>query len=157
MPGWWKAGSDQWGWASRWTMPSCRSTVLLKMLHMEAKPIFVDAITAMSIQDAIGIVKGEDNAATEYLRNSTSAELIKKFQPVISKSLDRVQATRYWADVINTYNKIPFVQKVNPDLTAYVTGMAIDGLFIMISKEEKKIRKDPLARTSELLRKVFGN
>jgi hypothetical protein len=124
---------------------------------IEAKPIFVDAITAMSIRDAIGIVKGEDNAATEYLRNSTSAELIKKFQPVISKSLDRVQATRYWADVISTYNKIPFVQKVNPDLTAYVTDLAIDGLFIMISKEEKRIRKDPVARTSDLLRKVFGN
>jgi hypothetical protein len=123
----------------------------------EAKPIFVDAITAMSIQDAIGIVKGEDNAATEYLRKSTSLELNKKFQPVISKSLDRVQATRYWADVINTYNRIPFVQKVNPDLSAYVTGLAIDGLFIMISREEKKIRKDPLARTSDLLKKVFGN
>lgn len=124
---------------------------------MEAKPIFVDAITTMSIQDAIGIVKGEDNAATAYLRNSTSAELIKKFQPVISKSLERVQATRYWADVINTYNKIPFVQKVNPDLTAYATGMAIDGLFIMISKEEKRIRKDPVARTSDMLKKVFAN
>ncbi len=123
----------------------------------EAKPIFVDAITAMSIQDAIGIVRGEDNAATEYLRKSTSAELNKKFRPVISKSLDRVQATRYWADVINTYNKIPFVQKVNPDLTAYVTGLAIDGLFIMISREEKRIRKDPVARTSEMLKKVFAN
>ena len=123
----------------------------------EAKPIFVDAIKAMSIQDAIGIIKGEDNAATEYLRKSTTTELNKKFQPVISKSLDRVQATRYWTDVINTYNKIPFVQKVNPDLTAYVTGLAIDGLFIMISKEEKKIRKDPLARTSDILKKVFAN
>ena len=123
----------------------------------EAKPIFVDAIKAMSIQDAIGIVKGEDNAATEYLRKSTTTELNKKFQPVISKSLDRVQATRYWTDVINTYNKIPFVQKVNPDLTTYVTGLAIDGLFIMISKEEKKIRKDPLARTSDILKKVFAN
>lgn len=123
----------------------------------EAKPIFVNAITGMSIGDAIGIVKGEDNAATAYLRKTTSEELRTKFQPVIRNSLDKVQATRYWSDLINTYNKIPFVHEVNPDLSAYAASKAIDGLFIMIAKEEKKIRKDPLARTSDLLKKVFGN
>jgi hypothetical protein len=68
-----------------------------------------------------------------------------------------VDATKYWSDLINIYNKIPFVKKMNPDLTAYVTERAIDGLFIMIAKEELKIRRDPMARTTELLRKVFGN
>jgi hypothetical protein len=123
----------------------------------EAKPIFVDAITGMSIADAIGIVRGENNAATEYLRKTTTPDLKSKFTPVIKTSLDKVQATKYWSDLINIYNKIPFIQKVNPDLSAYVTGKAIDGLFVMIAKEEIKIRKDPLARTSDLLKKVFGN
>jgi len=123
----------------------------------QAKPIFVNAITAMSISDAIGIVKGPDDAATSYLRNTTSPDLRLKFRPEIQKSLDKVQATKYWKDLITTYNKIPLVQKVNPDLAAYVTDKAIQGLFVMISKEEKKIRKDPVARTSEILKKVFGS
>jgi hypothetical protein len=122
----------------------------------QAKPVFVNAITAMSIQDAIGIVRGADDAATSYLRRTTSPELKSKFKPEIQKSLDKVQATKYWTDLISTYNKIPFVQKVNPDLAAYVTDKAILGLFVMISKEEKKIRKDPVARTTEILKKVFG-
>jgi hypothetical protein len=122
----------------------------------QAKPIFVNAITAMSISDAIGIVKGPEDAATSYLRNTTSPDLRLKFKPEIQKSLDKVQATKYWKDLITTYNKIPMVQKVNPDLAAYVTDKAIAGLFVMISKEEKKIRKDPVARTSEILKKVFG-
>jgi hypothetical protein len=123
----------------------------------EAKPIFVDAIKGMTVKDAINIVKGENNAATMYLKNTTSPELNNKFQPIIKTSLDNVNATRYWSDLIKAYNKIPLVKKMNPDLTAYVTGKAIDGLFIMIAKEELKIRKDPVARTSELLKKVFGN
>lgn len=123
----------------------------------EAKPIFVSAISSMSISDAIGIVKGTDNAATQYLRKTTSTELTSKFKPVIKTSLDKVNATKYWTDLINTYNKIPMVQKMNPDLAAYVTDQAIKGLFIMIAKEELKIRKDPVARTTELLKKVFAN
>jgi hypothetical protein len=123
----------------------------------QAKPIFVNAITAMSISDAIGIVKGPDDAATSYLRNTTSPDLRVKFRPEIQKSLDKVQATKYWKDLISAYNKIPFVQKVNPDLAGYVTDKAIQGLFVMISKEEKKIRKDPVARTTEILKKVFGS
>ena len=123
----------------------------------EAKPIFVAAIKGMTVRDAINIVKGANNAATMYLKNTTSPELINKFQPIIKTSLDNVNATRYWSDLITIYNKIPLVRKMNPDLPAYVTQKAIDGLFIMIAREELKIRKDPMARTSELLKRVFGN
>jgi hypothetical protein len=123
----------------------------------EAKPIFISAIKGMTVKDAINIVRGSDNAATIYLKNTTSPQLIDKFKPVIKSSLDNVNATKYWSDLITIYNKIPLVKKMNPDLTAYVTGKAIDGLFVMIAKEELKIRKDPMARTSELLKKVFGN
>jgi Protein of unknown function (DUF4197) len=123
----------------------------------EAKAIFIAAIKGMTVKDAINIVKGQNNAATMYLKNTTSPELKDKFQPIIKTSLDNVNATKYWNDLITAYNKIPLVKKMNPDLTAYVTDKAIDGLFIMIAKEEVKIRKDPMARTSELLKKVFGN
>ena len=123
----------------------------------EAKPIFVSAITGMTITDAINIVKGPDNAATEYLKRTTTTGLTDAFKPVISDALEKVNATKYWDDLINTYNLIPFVKKMDPDLSGYVTTKAIDGLFVMIAKEELNIRKDPLARTSELLKKVFGN
>jgi len=123
---------------------------------IEAKPIFLAAIRGMTVKDAINIVKGENNAATVYLKNTTSPELITKFQPIIKTSLDDVSATRYWNDLITLYNKIPLVKKMNPNLSEYVTQKAIDGLFVMIAREELKIRKDPVARTSELLKKVFG-
>jgi hypothetical protein len=122
----------------------------------EAKPIFIAAIKNMTIKDAVNIVKGEDDAATKYLKTSTSPDLNKKFQPPIKVALDKVYATKYWGDLIQAYNKIPFVKKMNPNLTEYVTGKAIDGLFVMVAKEELKIRKDPVARTTELLKKVFG-
>jgi Protein of unknown function (DUF4197) len=124
---------------------------------IEAKNIFITAIKNMTVRDAINIVKGTDNAATMYLKNNTSPELIGKFKPIIKTSLDNVNATKYWSDLIGIYNKIPLIKKMNPDLPQYVTQKAIDGLFIMIAKEELKIRKDPAARTSELLKKVFGN
>ncbi len=124
---------------------------------VEAKPIFIAAIKGLSIRDAINIVKGADNAATVYLQNTTSPELKSKFQPVISTSLDNVNATKYWSDLVTTYNKIPLVKKMNPDLAVYVTDKALNGLFVMIAREELKIRRDPMARTSELLKKVFGN
>lgn len=123
----------------------------------EATPIFINAIKNMTITDAINIVKGNNDAATQYLKKNTSPELNTKFQPPIKASLDKVYATKYWGDLVRLYNKIPFVKKMNPDLTAYVTGKAIDGLFVMVAKEELKIRKDPVARTSDLLKKVFGN
>ncbi len=122
-----------------------------------AEPVFVSAINGMSIGDAVNIVKGNNDAATRYLEKTTSPELKVRFSPVIKASLDRVDATRLWADVIRQYNQIPFVKKQNPDLTAYVTDKAIAGLFVMVAKEEAKIRKDPAARATELLKKVFGN
>lgn len=122
----------------------------------EAKPIFIAAIKSMTIQDAWGILKGEENAATNYLRRVTSAQLKEKFSPVIQNSLDKVSATKYYGDIVNRYNRIPLVEKVNPDLNSYATERALDGLFIMIAKEEKNIRQNPLARTTELLKKVFG-
>jgi len=123
---------------------------------ISAQPIFVAAITGMNISDAIQIVRGPNDAATQYLAKTTTPELRAKFSPVIKSSLDKVDATRLWADLINAYNQIPFVTRQNPDLTAYVTDKAIGGLFTMISKEELKIRQNPAARTTELLKKVFG-
>jgi hypothetical protein len=122
----------------------------------EAKPIFINAIKQMTVQDAWGILKGEDNAATEYLKRTTSSQLREKFKPVIANSLDKVEATKYYSNIVTTYNKIPMVEKINPDLNDYATTKAMDGLFFLIAGEEKKIREDPLARTTELLKKVFG-
>ena len=122
----------------------------------EAKPIFITAIRSMTIQDAWSILKGEDDAATQYLNRTTSAQLKEKFKPVIQNSLNKVQATRYYGEIVTRYNQIPLVQKVNPDLDDYATDKAIEGLFLMIAKEEKNIRDNPIARTTELLKKVFG-
>jgi Protein of unknown function (DUF4197) len=122
-----------------------------------AEPIFVTAVKNMSISDAVKIVGGKNDAATRYLATTTTPELKTKFTPVIKASLDRVNATKYWEELIRAYNQIPFVMKQNPDLTAYATDKAIGGLFTMIAKEELKIRQNPAARTSELLKKVFGS
>lgn len=121
----------------------------------EAKPIIVQAIKNMTVRDAINIVKGKDNEATNYLKKNTFDSLYQKFIPPIQTSLEKVNATKHWSTVISRYNKIPMVQKVNPDLDDYVTRKALDGLFIMIAKEEKKIRDKPLARVTETLKKVF--
>jgi len=122
----------------------------------EAKPIFIAAIRQMTIEDAWGILKGEPDAATQYLKRTTTAQLKEKFKPVVQASLDKVSATKYYGEIVTKYNSIPTVQKVNPDLNDYATDMAIQGLFTMIAKEEKNIRQDPLARTTELLKRVFG-
>lgn len=122
----------------------------------EAKPIFISAIKSMTIEDAWAILKGNDNAATEYLKKTTSGQLKEKFKSVIQASLNKVNATKYYGDLVTRYNKIPLVNKVNPNLDDYATDKAIEGLFLMIAKEEKNIRQDPVARTTELLKKVFG-
>ena len=122
----------------------------------EAKPIFVSAIKSMTIEDAWAILKGEDNAATQYLRKTTSTQLKNAFRPVIQNSLNKVNATKYYGDLVSRYNRIPFVEKVNPNLDDYATDKAVEGLFVMIAKEEKNIRMDPVARTTELLKRVFG-
>ncbi len=121
-----------------------------------AQPIFVSAITGMNITDALQIVGGKEDAATQYLARTTGTQLKEKFKPVIKSALDKVDATRLWAELISAYNQIPFVSRQNPDLTAYVTDKAISGLFTMIAKEEIKIRQNPAERTTELLKKVFG-
>jgi Protein of unknown function (DUF4197) len=123
---------------------------------MEAKPIFIAAIQQMTIQDAWGILKGEQNAATEYLKRTTSAQLKDRFKPVIKSSLNKVNATKYYGDLVSTYNRIPTVDKVNPNLDDYATDLAIQGLFTMIAKEERNIRQDPLARTTDVLKRVFA-
>ncbi len=122
----------------------------------EAKPIFITAIRSMTIQDAWNILKGEDNAATEYLKRTTTSQLKEKFRPVIQNSLNKVNATKYYSDLVTRYNQIPFVEKVNPDLNEYATDKAMEGLFLMIAKEEKNIRDNPVARTTDLLKKVFS-
>jgi hypothetical protein len=123
----------------------------------EAKPIFITAIRSMTVQDAWGILRGNNDAATQYLKRTTSAQLKEKFKPVIQNSLNKVNATKYYSDLVTKYNQLPLVQKVNPSLDDYATDKAIEGLFLMIAKEEMNIRANPVARTTELLKKVFGS
>jgi len=123
-----------------------------------AAPIFVDAIKSMSIQDAFGILKGDDSAATTYLRGKTTASLTTAFRPVIETALQNTNATKYWKDVFETYNRLPTtINKVNSDLSGYVTEKALTGLFYQVALEEQKIRKDPAARVTDILKKVFGS
>lgn len=124
-----------------------------------AAPIFSNAVKQMSFQDALGILKGSDTAATGYLRGKTNIELSNAFRPVIEESLKKVDATKYWNTLITSYNKVNILgggQKINPDLSAYVTDKALSGIFTQVAIEEKNIRKDPLARTSDILKKVFA-
>ncbi len=123
----------------------------------EAKPIFLTAIREMSMADASALLMAkEPDAATAYFKIETSPSLQERFQPVIRASLEKTGATRHWNDIISRYNKVPFVKKMNPDLAAYATGKAIDGLFTEVAREELKIRQNAAARTSPLLQKVFG-
>jgi len=121
-----------------------------------AAPIFIDAITQMTITDALGILKGGDFAATNYFKQKTTDPLTKSFRPVINNALAKVDATKYWSDVFSVYNKFA-AKPVNTDLSAYVTSKAIDGIFYQVGLEEQKIRKDPAARVTDLLKKVFGS
>lgn len=123
----------------------------------EAKPIFISAIKQMTFADATNILLGRDNeAATQYFKRVTSEQLRGKFQPIIEASLSKVGATRNWTDLMTRYNKIPFVTRINPDLKAYVTQKAIDGLFVEIAQEELKIRNNISSRNTSLLQRVFG-
>jgi hypothetical protein len=117
--------------------------------------IFWNSIQQMSITDGLQILKGSDTAATSYLKKTTTTELTSKFKPVIDSSLKKFDATKYWADVFNAYNKVS-LKKVNPDLTGYVTEKALSGLFYNIALQEQKIRNDPAAQVTEILKKVFG-
>jgi hypothetical protein len=122
----------------------------------KAKPIFVNAIKQMSFADAMQIVTGDQNAATEYLRQATQDQLYKEFNPVIVKSLDDFGARKYWSDAVNAYNKIPLINKVNPSLDDYVTQQALTAVFNMVAEKEKNIRTNTAERVSELLKKVFS-
>lgn len=118
--------------------------------------IFVNSIKQMTIQDALGILKGGDFAATDYLKRTTTIQLITAFKPIVSHSLQYVNATKYWKDVFTVYNRLSS-NPVNTDLTDYVTQKTLDGLFYHIGLEEQKIRNDPAARITDILKKVFGN
>ena len=122
-----------------------------------AKPIFVDAIKSMTLSDAIGLVRNGDTSATHFFRVKTTDKLIAAFLPVIKSSLDKVEATKYYGDIVTTYNNFPTTfKKINPDLPGFVTGKATDALFDLLAKEEVNIRQNIVARTTDLLKKVFG-
>jgi Protein of unknown function (DUF4197) len=122
-----------------------------------AKPIFVDAIKSMTLNDAIGLIRNGDTSATHFFREKTTDKLMAAFAPVIKSSLDKTDATKYYSEMVTKYNNLPITfKKVNPDLTGYVTERATGALFNLIAKEEVNIRTNLAARTSDLLKKVFG-
>ena len=122
-----------------------------------AKPIFVEAIKNMTLSDAIGLIRNGDTSATHFFREKTTAKLLEAFRPVIASSLQKVDATKYYSDMVNKYNNFPTTfRKLNPDLTSYVTQKATDALFNLIAKEEINIRTNFAARTTDILRRVFG-
>jgi len=125
-----------------------------------AKPIFVDAIKGMSIGDGFAILKGSDDAATNYLRDKTTASLKEAFSPKVQSAIETVNLTKYWEPLTKAYNTSTLLtgkEEVNTDLNAYVTDKAVTGLFYLIKQKEKDIRKDPVARTTDLLKKVFSS
>ena len=122
----------------------------------EATPIFVDAVKQMTFNDAKNILMGNESSATTYLQNTTSNALYAKFNPVIKNSYTKVGADKVWSQIITKYNSIPLVKKVNPDLTDYTTNKAMEGVFKMVAVEEKEIRTNLNARSSDLLKKVFA-
>lgn len=122
----------------------------------EATPIFVNAVKQITFTDAKNILLGNDTAATRYLEGKTSGELYAKFNPVIQNSFAKVGADQVWTNLITRYNAIPFVNKVNPDLTDYVTTEALKGVYKMIGVEEKEIRTKISSRTTTLLQQVFA-
>jgi len=126
----------------------------------EALPIFSDAIKNMTIGDGFAILKGGNGAATKYLKDKTTEQLKTAFRPKVDAAIATVKLTDFWNPIITKYNNVMALsggQKLNPDLNAYVTQKAIDGLFFMVEQEENKIRLDPVARVSDLLKKVFGS
>ncbi|GAA4818283.1 DUF4197 domain-containing protein [Litoribaculum gwangyangense] len=122
----------------------------------EATPIFVDAVKGITFADAKNILLGNDDAATQYLTSKTQNALYNKFNPIIKNSFSKVGADEIWNNLINRYNAIPFTNDVNPDLTDYVTGEALKGVYTMIAVEEKEIRNKVASRTTDLLRRVFA-
>jgi hypothetical protein len=123
-----------------------------------ARPIFVDAIKQLTIADALNIIRGADTAATYYFKQKTTDKLTAAFSPIVQSSLEKFSATKYYSDVINTYNRFPTtMNKINPDLPSYVVGKTVDALFDQIAKEEIAIRTNPAERTTQILKRVFGS
>ena len=122
-----------------------------------AATIFLDAVKNMTVTDGLGILKGSDTAATHYLKQNTSQALTVKYKPIVQDAINKCQVTEHWTALVTEYNRIPFVKKQNPDLNAYVLVRALNGLFFLVGQEETKIRKDPAARVTDLLKKVFGS
>lgn len=122
-----------------------------------AAPVFVNAVKQMSIADVYGIWRGESDAATKYLEKTTRDELATAFRPVIVEALEKVDLTKYWNPLINSYNQIPFMEKLNPNLEDYVLDKTLNGLFISLASEEARIRQDPQARVTDLLQRVFSS
>jgi len=118
--------------------------------------VFAGAVREMTIQDGFAILNGGDMAATNYLREKTSIPLKQKFSPIVKKAIDKVNVTSYWNPLVNAYNMVPGVTKQNPNLEDYITDRAIAGLMTMIAEQEMKIRQDPAAQVTALLKKVFG-
>ena len=122
----------------------------------EAIPIFVSAVKGMTFNDVKGILLGNDDAATMFLQGQTSNALYQKFNPIIKNSFEKVGADRIWSDLITKYNSLPLTKDVNPDLTDYVTGEALKGVFKMVEVEEKEIRTKISSRSTDLLKRVFA-
>lgn len=122
-----------------------------------AAPIFINAITSMTIGDGLNILRGSDTAATNYLRVKCTDSLMIRFRPIVSQATQKVELTKQWKPLADAYNKIPFVTPVNPDLDGYVCERAINGLFKLVGDEEKNIRTNPVARGTDILKKVFGS
>ncbi len=122
----------------------------------EATPVFVNAIKNINITDAKSILMGNDSAATAYLQTSTTKELYIKFSPVVQTSLEKVGANVIWTLILKKYNTLPLVRKINTDITYYVTNKSLEGVFKMITIEEKNIRTNLNSRTSDVLKKVFA-
>ncbi len=122
----------------------------------KAVPIFVNAISKITITDGLKLLRGGNTAATEFLKTGTSAQLKTEFMPVVKSSLKKVEITRYWNKLAKSYNRVPMVKKMNPNLDDYVTTKAIEGLFKLIATEEQKIRKDPVGQANNLIQEVFG-
>jgi hypothetical protein len=121
-----------------------------------AAPVFIDAVKNMSVQDGFVILRGDDTAATSYLRKTTYLPLKDKFLPVVKDAIEKVKVTSYWHPLVTAYNLVPGVEKQNPNLDEYVTNRTINGLMLLIADEEARIRNNPAARVSDLLKKVFG-
>ncbi|MES2588334.1 MAG: DUF4197 domain-containing protein [Bacteroidota bacterium] len=150
----------EWGFTSQVEKFETTLNRAAEEASKEALPIFMDAIKGMSVQDGFAILNGGNGAATSFLKSNTSTQLTTAFSPIVKNAISKVKLTEYWNPIINKYNGAMTItggEKINPDLDKYVTERAISGLFKLVEIEEDKIRKDPLARVSDILVKVFGS